>query len=483
LLVNVAELRTLAGWPIGPTDDLPVDHERSRLLPPHPDMPAGGRIVAEATYPGADQPLVLSARDALHHLHLIGPTGVGKTTALLNLIEQDMRAGRSVVVVEPRGDLVGEVLARVPDDRLDDVVVIDPTDDAPVGINPLAAPDVDPELKVDHIVTVFKGLFAETWGPRTQDILTSGLLTLAATPGMTLAALPLLFNDDEFRAPLVDEALGRDRIALRSFWAWFDGLGPSERGTVLAPVMNKVRAFLLRKRLRRVLCQSEPRFDLRDVFRRRTILAVTVAADALGPESSSLLGSLVISQLWQTVLGRASVAPERRHPVMVYVDEWQRYVRLPTDLADVLAEARGLGVGLTLAHQHLAQLPPDLRAAVLANARSRVVFATQYDDAAVLVRGTQRLTPTDVIALGRYAVYASLIAAGEQTPWASGRTLPASQPARPAADVRRRSRARWGIPGHVLDAEMDALATSTTPPPQAHELGHITLDLDQEDAT
>jgi hypothetical protein len=484
LMVNVDELPGVAGWPIGSTDELPVDRERSRLLPPDRAMPRGGRVVAESTYPGADRPLVLSARDALHHLHLIGPTGVGKTTALLNLIVQDMTAGRSVVVLEPRGDLVQQVLARVPDERVDDVVVIDPTDDAPVGINPLATPDVDAELRADHILAVFKGLFADSWGPRTQDILTAGLLTLTTTPGTTLAALPVLFNDDSFRAPMVERAVARDRIALGSFWAWFDALGPAERGAVLAPVMNKVRAFLLRERLRRVVCQPQPRFDLRDVFRRRMILAVTVAADALGPESSALLGSLVVSQLWQTVLGRAAVPPERRHPVMVYVDEWQRYVRLPTDLADVLAEARGLGVGLTLAHQHLAQLPQDLRPAVLANARSRVVFATQHDDAQVLVRGTERLGAADVVGLGRYSVYASLLADGERTPWASGRTLPAPPATRPGDDLRARSRARWGVPGRAIDTELELLAGNATPPRPQHDAGRfgvVPLLTDQED--
>lgn len=482
LLVNVAELRGLGGWPIGPTDELAVDRERSRLLRPSRSMPTSGRVVAEATYPSTPRPLVLSAADALHHLHLIGPTGVGKTTLLLNLIVQDIAAGRSVVVIEPRGDLVREVLARVPDHRVQDVVVIDPTDDSPVGVNPLATPGVDADLKADHILTVFKGLFADSWGPRTQDILTAGLLTLTATPRMSLAALPVLFTDDEFRARLVAKV--RDPIGLGPFWSWFDQLGPVDQAAVLAPVMNKLRAFLLRERLRRIIGQTEPRFDLRDLYRRRVVLLVNLATGALGPESATLLGSLVVSQLWQTVLGRASVAAERRHPVMVFIDEFQNYLHLPTDVADVLEQARGLGVGLTLAHQHLAQLHTAVRASVLANARSRVIFATNHDDAAVLVRGTERLSAVDVVGLGRYAVYASLLAEGEQTPWASGRTLPPTPMVRSGDDVRRRSRTRWGISGRVVDAELELLAANATPPQPprgAAGLGDIPLYSEQED--
>jgi hypothetical protein len=148
---------------------------------------------------------------------------------------------------------------------------------------------------------------------------------------------------------------------------------------------------------------------------------------------------------------------------MVYIDEFQQYLHLPTDLADVLAQARGLGVGLTLAHQHLAQLHPAIRAAVLANARSRVVFATNHDDAQAIVRNAARLSPGDVVGLGRFAVYASLLTGGEPTPWASARTLPAPPPVRAADEVRDRSRQRWGTPRGVIDAELAVLATGAIP--------------------
>jgi Type IV secretion-system coupling protein DNA-binding domain len=455
LLINVGELKGLAGWPLGPTEGSPVERVRSRLVPPSRAVPRNGRVVAEATYPSAKRPLALSARDSLQHLHVVGPTGTGKTTLLLNLVVQDMAAGRSVVVIEPKGDLVRDVLERVPDSRLDDVVVVDPTDKAPVGLNPLAARGVPSELKAEHLLTIFKGLFADSWGPRTQDILTAGLLTLTATPGMSLVALPLLYTDARFRQKLL--ARVRDPLALDPFWDWFETLSSAERATVLAPVMNKLRAFLLRERLRRVIGQARPRFDLTDVYRKRRILLVNLATGALGPESATLLGSLVVSQLWQTVLGRTAVPSARRHPVMVVIDEFQNYLHLPTDLADVLAQARGLGVGLTLAHQHLAQLHPSVRAAVLANARSRVTFTTGHDDASVLVRSEGRLTPADLTGLGKYEVYASLIAGSESTPFASARTLPPPPAIRPASEVQQRSRERWGVPAGVVDVELEGL--------------------------
>jgi len=450
LRINCGELRGLSGWPIGDVSQQPVDSVRARRLPVPPSVATRGRIVGETPDGRA---LALSPKDTLLHLQAIGPTGVGKSTLLLNLICQDLEAERAVVVIEPKGDLIKEVLTRIPDRRLDDVVVLDPTDRAPVGINPLGSGNA--ELAVDGLVAVFKGLFADSWGPRTQDVLTAGLLTLTRTPGMSLVALPLLFTDAHFRARLL--ARVNDPLALSPFWDWFEAISPAERAAVLAPLMNKLRAFLLRPQLRRVIGQASPSFDLRQVFTERKVLLVNLAKGAMGAESASLLGSLVLAQLWQTTLERQAIPAERRHPTMVYVDEFQDYLHLPTDLADVLAQARGLGVGLTLAHQHLAQLTPSVRAGVLANARSRVVFQTGDDDARVFARLDDRLTPSDFRGLGAYEVYASLASDSQVTGFASARTLPPSEPLRSAESVVARSRESYGVPVEEIDAALHAL--------------------------
>lgn len=458
LALNVEEMVGLAAWPLGPLEGLPIQRASSRLLPPPRSVPSRGRVVARATFPGHERDLALGVRDSLQHLHVLGPTGVGKSTLLLNLICQDLAAGCGLVVIEPKGDLIDDVLGRVPAKRRDDIVVLDPADDRrPVGLNPLAKRGQPAELVVDQLLAVFHGLYADNWGPRLQDVLHAGLLTLTSQPGLTLCHLPLLYTNPAFRRRLVG-GVGED-IALGPFWAWFNGLSDPERAVVLAPVMNKLRAFLLRPRVRAVLGQAEPRFDLRQVLTERKVLLVNLAKGLLGPEAASLLGSLVVSQLWQAVLSRSAIAPDRRHPVFVFVDEWQDYVRLPTDLGEVLAQSRGLGVGLTLAHQHLAQLTPSLRAGVLANARSRVVFQSPYDDAALLVRGHAELVPEDIADLGPYEVYAQLVAEGNVRPFASARTLLPPPPQADANALRQRSRERYGIDRTTIEAELTALIT------------------------
>lgn len=454
--LNVNELAVLSSWPIGKTGELPVRTIGSRPLPPTGSLPEKGRVVGKSTWPGTERSVALRSDDSLQHLHVLGPTGVGKSTLLLNLITQDMKQGRAVVVIEPKGDLIQDVLRRVPDERIGDVVLIDPTDETrPVGLNPLATHGRSPELVADSLLAVFHSLYLSSWGPRTQDILHASLLTLARSNTATLVALPLLLGDAAFRRRALSKL--DDPIALGPFWAGFEAWSEAERTAAIAPVMNKLRPFIMRSNLRRVIGQMRPLFDVRQVFTERKILLVNLSKGRLGPEAAALLGSLVVAQLWQATLERSGIDPARRHPVFVYFDEFQDYLHLPTDLSDALAEARGLGVGLTLAHQHLHQLDPAMRSAVLANARSRVCFQLAHEDARAMAVGTTQLDPEDFQGLNRFEVYASLMANNSVQPWCSLRTeAPVPTTVDPAV-IRTASRRQYDINRQEIDAELEAL--------------------------
>jgi hypothetical protein len=455
LRLNVSELATVLAWPVGLTGELPVDMVGSRLVAASAAIPRAGRIIGRGTFPGRERDLGLSPTDSLRHLHALGPTGSGKSTLLLNLITQDMAAGRAVVVIEPKGDLIADVLQHIPSERIRDVVLLDPTDTArPVGLNPLALGGRSPELVADQVLGLFHSLYAAHWGPRTHDILGASLLTLARTPGMTLAALPLLLTDAAFRRRVVPGV--SDPIGLAPFWAAYEAWSEAERAAAIAPVMNKLRPLLLRPELRAIVGQTRGSFDLRRVFTERKILLVSLSKGLLGPETAALLGSLVVSQLWQAVLGRTAIAPERRHPVLVYVDEFQDYLHLPLDLADALAQARGLGVGFTLAHQYLHQLGPEMRSAVLANAQSRVAFRLPGEDARALAADS-RLAAEDFQSLGAFQCYAQLVANSAVQPWCSARTLLPGQPISEPAAVRAASRGAYGVDRAEIEADLHEL--------------------------
>jgi hypothetical protein len=455
LRLNTTELATVSSWPIWLTRELPVSMIGSRLIAPSAAIPRKGRVVGTASFPGRERPVALSPVDSLRHLHLLGPTGVGKSTLLLNLITQDMQAGRAVVVIEPKGDLIVDVLERIPVERVGDVVLLDPTDtERPVGLNPLALGGRSPELVADQLLGLFHSLYAAHWGPRTHDIFGASLLTLARLPGMSLAALPLLLTDAGFRRQVVPRVA--DPIGLGPFWSGYEAWSEAERATAIAPVMNKLRPLLLRPELRAIVGQSRGSFDLRRVFTERKILLVNLSKGLLGPETSALLGSLVISQLWQAILGRAAIPPERRHPVLVYVDEFQDYLHLPLDFSDALAQARGLGVGFALAHQYMHQLDPAMRSAVLANAQSRIAFRLPSEDARMIAAGSS-IDAEDFVSLGAFQCYAQLVAQGAIQPWCSLGTLPPGQPFSDSATIRAASRGRYGADRAAVEAELHQL--------------------------
>ena len=450
LRINVPELAALSAWPVGPTAYLPVAQMASTSLAPRRGTPDRGRVLGDATAPGHDQPVALSLHDSLRHLHVLGPTGSGKSTLLCNLIVQDMEQGRGVVVIEPKGDLIEDVLLRVPANRLNDVVILDPTDtEMPVGLNPLAREGRSAELVADQLLGVLHTLYASSWGPRTSDILMSALLTLTRTSGASLVNLPILLTDARYRRRIIGSI--DDPIALGPFWAQFEDWSDAERSAAISPSMNKLRPFITRPELRGVLGQANPQFQMRDVFRHRRILLVNLAKGQLGPESSALLGALVVSQLWQTVLSRSKIAPEKRHPVFVYVDEFQDYLKLPVDFADFLAQSRGLGVGLILAHQYLHQLDSGTRSAVLHNAQSRVAFRLAHEDAVALANQSVPSTE-DFEGLPVFNAYAQLVVGGSVGRWLSLRTRQSGAPTSDPQILRTLSREKYGRERSTIDA-------------------------------
>ena len=272
LTLTAHDLACVSGWPIG-LGQLPAMPSRHPRFLPVPVWRDQQRVFARGVADQQDQRLGLSIRDALHHTVLLGPTGVGKSTAMLHLALADIRAGRSVLVIDPKAGLVDDLLARIPAERADDVVVIDPSDARPIGLNPVACPPGPrqaPEVVADAILAVFKQLFAESWGVRSEEILTASLLTLARTPGATLVDLPLLLTNPAIRRSIVGQHT--DPLGTDQFWDTYEALSEGQRSQWIAPVLNKLQPFLIRTWLRTMLGQAEPSFDLSQLFTQRRIV-------------------------------------------------------------------------------------------------------------------------------------------------------------------------------------------------------------------
>ncbi|GAB3622772.1 type IV secretory system conjugative DNA transfer family protein [Mariniluteicoccus endophyticus] len=463
--LRTSELPALMAWPL--EDGLPgVAAPHPVTLPPSLAIPSRGRPLGVAeTDP--TRPVALSREDGLRHLHLLGPTGTGKSTVMANLVLADIAAGDRVVVIDPKGDLVTDIARRVPEAQRDRVVIIDAADPVPVGINPLAG-SREPELAAEVLLGMFRSLYADSWGPRTQDILHACLLTLARRGDASLVMVPLLLTNPGFRRSVTSRVAKADPLGLGGFWAWYEALSDGERSQAIAPLLNKLRPVLLRPQLRAVFGQRTPKFDLHTLFNPTTdsdedaaprAVLVNLAKGRLGEEAARLLGSVVVGLVWQAALARIGTPAGQRAPVWVHIDEIQDYLRLPGDLGDALAQARGLGVGFTLAHQHLGQLPRGLRDGVLANARSRVAFSLSRDDARVIAEFSGgRLEAEDYRSLPAFHAYATVLADAGLQPPLSMLTRPLDPPRWPVADVLASSRARWGQALDAVEADLLNLA-------------------------
>jgi hypothetical protein len=455
IALNIDELVGILGWPLGDANYPGVTRQGARRLPVPAEIGETGCRLGEGTHPATRRPVALDSRDGLMHVHVIGPTGTGKSTLLAQIAIDTITAGHGLVVVEPKGDLVADVLARMPAKRERDVIILDPSDrDAPVGLNPLAGGP--PELVSDQVMAVLRGLYGDALGPRSADVIHAALLTLARSEDATLVALPLLLTDPRLRRDLTKVV--RDDLALGPFWAWYEGISDDARAQVIGPVMNKLRPFILRENVRHILGQPRPRFDIAEVFTHRKVLLVPLAKGSIGEGAAGLLGSLAVARLWRVAQSRSRIGPEQRTPVTMIIDEFQDFLHLPTDLADVLAQARGLGLGLVLAHQHFAQLTPSVRAAVLANARSRVAFRLGAEDAATLARTTPLLDSNDFQSLPRFEAYAAIVANAETQPYCSIATRPLAAGSGAAQRLRATSRDRYGVSSADIEQQLRSLA-------------------------
>jgi hypothetical protein len=419
-LLSAGELAALAGLPT----DVAVaglDRARAKAVPAPVSVPTGGRntkLLGRAEV--GDHPVALTVADARQHVHLLGSTGSGKSTQLCHLVLDDVRAGRGVVVIDPKGDLVLDVLDRLPATVADRLVLIDPDQPGGATFNPLAGDDDD--LVVDNIVAIFSKIFQRHWGPRIDDVLRVACLTLLRRANATLTLVPPLLTDKQFRAAFTHDL--DDPEGLKGFWEWYESTPPPLRAQVIGPVLARLRAFLLRDFVRRTLGTARSSFDMRRVLDGGILLA-RLPKGQLGEETAKLLGSFVLASVWQAATARARVPEARRRDATCYIDEAHNVLNLAGSVTDMLAEARGYHLALVLAHQNLTQLPRDTQLALSANARTKLFFSCSPEDAHQLARHTlPELDEHDLSHLDAYTAAARLLVASRETAAFTLRTRP-----------------------------------------------------------
>ena len=450
--LNAKELSALVGIPMGSVVVPGLELGAARQLPVPSELPSKGPALALSNFPGSRRRLTWGPQSLPFHAWIVGGTGSGKSTLLHNLVADYMRAGASIVVLDSKRDFALDVLASVPPSRTREVVLLDPADRSVVGLNLLAAAPEERERTADQLVSLIARLWPGYVGPRSQDLLRAGFLTLLKSDGMTFAELPALFTDEGFRRRLVSRL--DDPLLLEPQWAAFENLSPGERAMHVAPVMNKLRAILGRRALRDIVGQADG-LNIGELLDRRCILICPLSKGLLGTDAASLLGSVLLMRLWQVLSARVGFSRDQRRPLLVLLDEFQDYMAAPLDFADMLAQARGLGVGVVAAHQHLAQLPNDVRQALRTNARTKVVFQLAATDAHTLAQEFKpHLTADDLQGLGRHEIAAQICLDGRVLAPATGTTFPAPAPTGAGHAARLWSQQQYGRDRDQVEEEI-----------------------------
>jgi hypothetical protein len=455
-LLSASEAVALTGWPLDAPAVPGMQYGTAPRLLPAQEIPGAGpgRLFGVSTWPGHEERRVIqpSAGTTCHSL-LLGPSGSGKSWLLANLALGQLAADEGIVLLDMKGDTAADVLRRLDPSRHDDVLILEPS-------NGLAVPGLrcfsgEPELAADLWLSIFRGLFKDSWGVRSERYLRMAFVTLATSdPGSSVADVPRLFADARYRRRLV---AGLSDPLLVGQWAEFEALGALQRAEHLVSPLGKVGQLVGRRVVRSVLAQAEPKLTIRAAIECGLIVVVSLPPGRLGGPAAQLLGALVVYEVFQTIMARQALDPSRRRPLGFYLDEPAVLGSLPVPLDSLFETARGMNCGVTMAAQSLSQLPAAVQRAATTNAATIAAFRPGAEDATRIARELPGLSGDELQRLDPFTVALRLgLGPGQVAPVCTVRTLPLGEPTTNADAVRQASSQRYGREPEAVDAALRA---------------------------
>ncbi|MEK7212652.1 MAG: type IV secretion system DNA-binding domain-containing protein [Patescibacteria group bacterium] len=404
-----------------------------KYAPPPPELPMYGQVkptevsfIGRTNYVAAleEKKYIFGIKrvDRRRHLYIIGKSGVGKSKLLELLIRQDIAYGHGLCLIDPHGDVIDAVLDFVPENRIEDVIIIDPSDkDYPVSFNPLA--NVDPGFKhqlTQGLIEVMEKQFGANWTPRLEHVFRFTCLALLDYPHATMRGMISMLTDRNYRQKVV-EYIGDDMV--KRFWAIeFADWSEKFDTDAIIPLVNKLGQFLSDPMLRNIFGQKENKVDLEELMQKKKIIFINMSKGRLGEENSSFFGAMFITKIKQAGMARASLPERDRHDFYLYVDEFHNLVT--ETFENLLSEARKYGLCMTVAHQYCSQLIPGVQAAVLGNVGSIIIFRIGGEDA---VKLKPEMAPIfdvkDMINLGMQEFFTKMTIDGETYDPFSAETL------------------------------------------------------------
>ncbi len=467
------ELATIYHFPDARYNKIPtIKWLDYKVLPPPINLPKEGIIIGNSVYRGIKQSVRIMREDRTRHMYMLGKSGSGKSVLLEWLAGQDCAAGEGVCVIDPHGDLVEDVLSRVPKERAKDVMVFDPGDrERPMGLNILEAKtEIEKDRASLDAMEIFIKLFGnEIFGPRIQHYFRNGCLTLMADEeeGATLIDIPRLFIDDDFQRYKVSKV---KNPVVRSFWEnEMANTGEREKQEMIPYFTSKFGPFVTNTTMRNIIGQTKSAFNVREAMDNKKILLINLSKGKIGGINAQLLGLIMVAKINQAAMGRVDTPKNERKDFYLYVDEFQNFA---TDtFASILSEARKYRLNLIMAHQYIAQLSEGaggvaigqkdskIRDAVFGNVGTMMNFKIGAEDAEYFEKEyAPTLSSQDILGIANYKAYIKLNINNTTSRPFSIESIwdPDGRNYKVAEIIKKYSRMKYGRKKEFVDAEIEA---------------------------
>jgi hypothetical protein len=384
-------------------------------------------LLGTTDYKGKPQKFGIRKEDKFRHIYIVGKTGTGKSTFISNMVRSDMLTNQGIAVVDPHGDLVEDVMAHIPSRRTNDVVIFDVSDTQyPVGFNVLEYErEEEKNLVASGVVSIFKKLYGNSWGPRLEYILRNVMLSILEYPNASLLHVARMLTDKNFREDVLRNVT--DPIVLKFWRSEYDKWNDNQRNEAVGPITNKIGQFLSSSIVRNIFAQPKSKINIRKIMDEGKILLINLSKGKIGEDSAAMIGSFLVTKFQIDAMSRADIDFKDRRDFYLYIDEFQNFA---TDsFESILSEARKYRLSLIVANQYTSQIAENVRNAIFGNVGTIVSFGLWYDDATMMSSQFKDLiTPNDLLSLPKFTAYAKLMVDGVTSDPFSMKTFPLPKP-------------------------------------------------------
>lgn len=466
-LLNSEELASLYHFPLSSTETPNILWLTAKIAPAPNDVPTEGISLGDNVYRGVKKEIRIKRDDRRRHTYIVGKSGTGKSVLLANMAIQDIQNGEGVCVLDPHGDLIDDILDRLPPERAEDVIIFSPNDrERPLALNLLEYDPRYPEQKsfvINEMIGIFDKLYdlKATGGPMFEQYMRNAMLLIMDDPetGSTLMEIPKVLADADFRRLKLSRCHNQTVI---DFWkkeAEKAG-GEAALANITPYITSKLTSFISNDMMRPIIGQQKSAFNLREIMDKQKILLIDLPKGSVGEMNSYLLGMILVGKILMAALSRTDMEAQKRKDFYLYIDEFQNFTT--SSICQILSEARKYALNLIIAHQYIGQLSKgqntEIRDAVFGNVGTTICFKVGAEDAQTLVKEfTPVFNEYDLINIDKGTAYIKLLVENSALRPFSLKTLwPLVGVKQPGLneEVRSLSRLKYGQNVRLVEAEI-----------------------------